>query len=80
MDDAKRVRDAKQRAQIVAIASYKAARAAHTAQTAVVQQAKGALTEAQTEYNTNYPIVSKERATIEEVIKILSDMRKNAKK
>lgn len=79
MQRAKMVRDAKERTQAVATASYKAATAAHTAQTAVVQQAQGALTEAQKEYNTNYPIVSKERATIEEVIKILSNMRKAKK-
>jgi len=76
MDGAKAVRDDKERIKNTAFGEWRAASAAVAAQEAVVQQLTGAFQEATREHGTNYPIVTGERKTIEEVIKILNDMLK----
>lgn len=76
MDKAQVDKDAKFTAYKKALAVHGAARAAVTAQKTVVQQATGAFEEAKREHTAEYPVVSKERATLEEVISIINGMLK----
>lgn len=76
MDAAKGVRDAAFKVLVQARAEHTVAAAAVSAQKTVVQTLTGALQEAKREYDANYKVVTKERGTLEDVIKILNDMLK----
>jgi len=76
MNAAKVERDAKLKAKNIALGASVAADAAVRAQTMIVSQLEGALTEAQKEWNTQVPVLRSEKATLDDVMQILTEMLK----
>lgn len=78
MNDAHSVRQQKNAIRGTAFGAWKAASALLNAQKMRVSQVKGIVEAAQKEYNTQYPVAAGEQKTLEEVIKILTSMLKEA--
>lgn len=76
MDDDKEVLDVKKKAKIMAHAVWTQVKAQLGAATAQLQIHLGQLTEAKTEHDTQYPILTAERETLADVLKMLVSMLK----
>jgi len=76
MDDAKKVLDNKNRAKMMAHALWTQVKDQLEDATSHLQVQVGRLTEAKIEHNTQYPILTSERVTLGDVLKILANMLK----
>lgn len=72
--NAKADMEKKKTAMVKVVGAHAAAVAAVEAQREVLSEAKGELDEAENAFNKRNPILNKEQATLEEVIKLLQDM------